>query len=333
MTDIPDVPKTLLDACRYYADPKVCFATMLGVKWPDGKIVCLKCGGSKIGVIRTRQMLQCNSLVTVEGVEKKCGKQFSVKVGTIFEDSPLGLDKWLVAAWCIANAKNGISSCELGRALGVTQKTAWFMLMRIREAMKTKAARKLTGTIEGDETFVGGKAKNMHAAKREAKITGRGAVGKAIVQGLLKRGEGRRVSEFRGMVVNNTEEWSLCPNIYRNVASSAKVYTDAAPAYGSLAIRYFHSFTDHATRYVDGLVHVNGVENFWSLLKRMLHGTYVAVASFHLQRYVDEQAWRFNERDTNDAGRFAAVMLAVVGKRLTWRMLTAQNDAGFMGIK
>lgn len=147
--ETPGVPKTLLDACCYYADPKVCFETMLGVKWPDGKIVCPKCGGSKIGVIRTRQMLQCSSLVTVKGVEKKCGKQFSVKVGTIFEDSPLGLDKWLVAAWCIANAKNGISSCKLGRALGVTQKTAWFMLMRIREAMKTPAARKAARKLNG----------------------------------------------------------------------------------------------------------------------------------------------------------------------------------------
>lgn len=215
----------------------------------------------------------------------------------------------------------------------LTQKTAWFMLHRLREAMKTRTARKFRGTIEGDETFVGGRAKNMHAHKREAKITGRGAVGKAIVQGLLKRGEGKRVSEFRGMVVGNTEEWSLCPNIYRNVANGAKVFTDAAPAYGSLAIRYVHQFIDHATRYVEGLVHVNGVENFWSLLKRMLHGTYVAVANFHLQRYVDEEAFRYNERDTNDAGRFAELLLRVVGRRLTYRRLTAQGDAGFMGIR
>lgn len=325
MTDTPDVPKTLLDAVRYYSDPKVTFETMIGVKWPDGKITCPKCGGDAIGVIASRSMLQCKA--------KGCRKQFSCKVGTIFEDSPLGLDKWFVAAWCIANAKNGISSLELGRALGVTQKTAWFMLHRLREAMKTRTARKWNGTIEGDETFVGGRAKNMHAEKRERVIKGRGAVGKAIVQGLLRRGEGRRVSEFRGMVVGNTEEWTLCPNVYRNVANNATVYTDAAPSYSSLAVRYYHSFIDHATRYVSGLVHVNGVENFWSLLKRMLHGTYVAVASFHLQRYVDEEAFRYNQRDTNDAGRFAELLLRVVGRRLTYRTLTAQNDAGFMGLR
>lgn len=320
-----DTPATLVAAVRHYADPKVCFETMLSVKWPDGKVTCPKCGGDKIGTIATRQKLQCKTV--------GCRKQFSVKVGTIFEDSPLPLSHWFVAVWCIANAKNGISSLELGRALGVTQKTAWFMLMRIREAMKTSKARKLSGTIEGDETSIGGKAKNMHANKRERLIRGRGAVGKAIVQGLLQRGEGKRISQFRGMVVGNTEEDTLGPNIYRNVETGAKVYTDASPSYASLALRYWHSAIDHATRYVAGLVHVNGLENFWSLFKRTIRGTYVAVAAFHLDRYLDEQAWRFNERDTNDAGRFAAVLMAVVGKRLTYRVLTAQGDAGFMGIK
>lgn len=321
-----DTPQTLLDAVRYYSDPKVCFETMIAVKWPDGKITCPKCGGDGIGVITSRSMLQCKA--------KGCRKQFSVKVNTIFEESPLGLDKWFVAAWCIANAKNGISSLELGRALGVTQKTAWFMLHRIREAMKTRTGRKLSGEIEGDETFIGGKAKNMHAEKRERLIRGRGAVGKAIVQGLLQRGDGdKRISQFRGFVVGNTEEYTLCPNVWRNVENGAKVYTDAAPSYAALALRYFHAYVDHLNRYVKGRVHVNGLENFWSLLKRMLRGTYVAVSAFHLTRYLDEQAFRFNERDTNDAGRFAAVLLAVVGKRLTYRVLTAQGDAGFMGIR
>lgn len=321
-----DTPQTLLAAVRYYTDPKVCFETMLSVKWPDGKITCPKCGGESVGVIRSRSMLQCKT--------KECRKQFSVKVGTIFEDSPLGLDKWFVAVWCIANAKNGISSLELGRALGVTQKTAWFMLHRIREAMKTRTARKLSGEVEGDETFIGGKAKNMHKDRREKLIRGRGAVGKAIVQGLLERPQrDRDVSQFRGFVVPNTEEYTLCPNVWRNVESGARVYTDATPSYRSLALRYFHSYVDHLTRYVKGHVHVNGLENFWSLFKRSIRGTYVAVAAFHLQRYLDEQTFRFNERNTNDAGRFAAVMLAVVGKRLTYRVLTSKDDAGFMGIR
>lgn len=177
-----NVPDTLLDAVRYYTDLKVCFTTMLAVKWPNGNPTCPKCGGDKVGVVESRSVLQCKA--------KGCRKQFSVKVDTIFEDSPLGLDKWFVAVWCIANAKNGISSHELGRALGVTQKTAWFMLHRIRLAMKTNTFHKMNGEIESDETFIGGKAKNMHAGKREKLIRGRGAVGKAIVQGLIKRGDG-----------------------------------------------------------------------------------------------------------------------------------------------
>jgi transposase-like protein len=320
-----DTPQTLLDAVRYYSDPKVCFETMLAVKWPDGKITCPKCGGESVGVIRSRSMLQCKV--------KECRKQFSVKVGTIFEDSPLGLDKWFVAVWCIANAKNGISSLELGRALGVTQKTAWFMLHRVREAMKTRTARKLSGEVEGDETFIGGKAKNMHVGKREKLIRGRGAIGKAIIQGLLERTEGDNLSQFRGYVVPNTEAQTLCVNVFRNVEPGSRVYTDALPAYGDLAMRYFHSYVDHMTKYVSARVHTNGLENFWSLFKRAIRGTYVAVASFHLERYLDEQAFRFNQRGTNDAGRFQRVLNAVVGKRLTYRVLTAKNDAGFMGIR
>lgn len=318
-------PETLMDAVRYYTDPRVCFETMLAVKWPDGKVVCPKCGGESVGVIRSRSMLQCRA--------KECRKQFSVKIGTIFEDSPLGLDKWFVAVWCIANAKNGISSMELGRALGVTQKTAWFMLHRIRLAMRTKSFRKLSGEVESDETFIGGRSENMHKRQREKRIKGRGAVGKAIVQGLLERTQGENLSEFRGFVVPNTSEETLCPNVLRNVAADSHVYTDALPSYGSLANRYYHRAVDHLTKYVAGRVHTNGLENFWSLLKRSIRGTYVAVADFHLGRYLDEQAFRFNQRGLNDAGRFRRVLGAVVGKRLTYRTLTAQDDAGFMGIR
>ncbi len=319
MTD--NLPKTLIEAVTYYSDPRVCFETMLGVKWPDGKVVCPKCGHDQVYVIRTRSLLQCKA--------KECQKQFSVKVGTIFEDSPLSLWKWLVAVWSVANCKNGISSLELGRALGVTQKTAWFMGHRIRLAMRTKTFRKLAGEVESDETFIGGASKNMHAHKREKAIRGRGPVGKAIIQGLLERGG---LSQFRGFVVPNTEEYTLCPNVFRHVETGAKVYTDAAPSYGALGIRYFHACVDHLTKYVSGRVHTNGLENFWSLLKRMIRGTYVAVASFHLERYLDEETWRFNNRDVGDGVRFQRVLAAVVGKRITYRLLTGRDDAGFMGI-
>jgi transposase-like protein len=312
-------PKSLLAAVRYFSDPKVCFETMLGAKYPDGKITCPKCGCDKVGVIVSRSLLQCKT--------KDCRKQFSVKVGTIFEDSPLGLDKWFVAVWCIANAKNGISSCELSRSLEVTQKTAWFMLHRVRLAMKTGTFRKLAGEVEVDETFVGGKAKNMHKRKRAETISGRGPVGKAIVQGLLERG-----GEVRASVVANTDDNTLQTTVRRNVEFNSDVYTDAAPAYGGLALNYFHACVDHVNKYVVGKVHTNGLENFWSLLKRSLKGSYVSVSPVHLERYVDEQVFRYNERKADDAGRFRRVLAATLGKRLTYRVLTAQNDAGFMGI-
>lgn len=175
-----EMPRSLMQAVRYFADREVCEKYMRSIKWPDGKITCPDCGSERIGEVKTRHLLRCLD----------CRKQIRSKVGTIFEDSPLGLDKWFVAVWCIANAKNGISSLELSRALGVRQPTAWFMLHRIRLAMKTKTFRKLQGTVEGDETFIGGRAKNMHAKRRAAIIKGRGAVNKAIVQGLLERGDG-----------------------------------------------------------------------------------------------------------------------------------------------
>ena len=315
----PETPQSLLEAVRYFTDPKVCFETMLGVKYPDGNIACPKCGGA-VGVVRSRSLLQCKA--------KGCRKQFSVKVGTIFEDSPLGLDKWFVAVWCIANAKNGISSHELGRALDVTQKTAWFMLHRVRLAMKTPAFRKLAGEVESDETFIGGKARNMHKHKREKKIRGRGASGKTIVQGLLERD-----GEARMQIVKATDDITLQKTVRENVEFGAVLYTDALPSYAVLGMNYWHYAVDHLTKYVTGRVHTNGLENFWSLLKRTLKGTYVAVAPFHLERYLDEQTFRFNQRRTGDGARFRRVLSAVVGKRLTYRVLTATDDAGFMGIK
>jgi transposase-like protein len=315
---ITDLPQSLIEAVRYFSDLAICNKYMQAIKWPDGKIVCPKCESERIGQIATRHMLRC----------KDCRKQFSAKVGTLFEDSPLGLDKWFVAVWCISNSKNGISSHELGRALDVTQKTAWFMLHRIREAMKTGSFRKLEGEVETDETFIGGKARNMHKAKREAKIKGRGTVSKTIVHGLLERG-----GEARMSVVRDTEGATLQPLVHQNVERGSAVYSDAMPSYRGLDGAYGHQFIDHASKYVEGRVHTNGLENFWSLLKRTLAGTYVSVRPFHLTRYLDEQAFRFNRRLGSDASRFYEVLSAVVGKRLTYRVLTAQGDAGFMGIR
>lgn len=299
-------PETLIEAVRYFSDIDLCNEYMKQLKWPDGKIVCPACGGDRIGEIKTRRMLRC----------KDCRKQFSYKVGTIFEDSPLGLDKWFVAVWCVTNAKNGISSHELARALGVTQKSAWHMLHRIRLAMQDRPKSKLRGTVEADETFVGGKGKNMHKAKRKAKIKGRGTVGKMIVQGVLERG-GRVVAG----VVKDSKRRTLQPNVRQVVDQGATVYTDALKSYEGLEDTYLHETIDHAREYVRGDCHTNSMENFWSLLKRCINGTYISVMPWHLSRYVDEQAYRYNYRKTSDSQRFADAMSKTIGKRLTYAAL------------
>jgi len=304
-----DHPETLLEAVRHFSDLDVCHEYMVRVKWPDGKICCPKCGGINIGEIKSRRMFQCKT--------KDCRKQFSTKVGTIFEDSPLGLDKWFVAVWCIVNAKNGISSHELSRALGITQKSTWHMLHRVRLAMQTKSFSKQTGIVESDETLVGGLSKNMHRDRRKEKVKGTGPTGKIVVQGLLQRG-----GEVRAVIVANQKHETLHETIHQNVAPGSEVYTDQLRSYAGLDQQYVHKIINHAKGYVEGRVHTNGIENFWSLLKRGLSGTYVAVAPFHLFRYLDEQTFRFNKRKGNDRTRFIEAMLSVVGKRLTFAELT-----------
>lgn len=323
MTIAPDeMPRSLMQAVRYFADREVCEKYMRSIKWPDGKITCPACGSERIGEVKTRHLLRCLD----------CRKQIRSKVGTIFEDSPLGLDKWFVAVWCVANCKNGISSHELARALDIRQPSAWFMLHRIRAAMECGGIDKFDGPAEADTTYVGGAAKNMHAAKREKRIKGRGAVGKAIVHGVLQRGDDQTPSQVRAEVVGSDDAERLLSCVRRNVRKGVAVFTDAASAYSDLLRTYWHETVDHSQAYVRGIVHTNGLENFWSLFKRALGGTYIAVAPFHLHRYVSEQAFRFNERRRDDAGRFWQLLKGVVGKRLTYRVLTAQDDAGFMGI-
>ena len=236
------------------------------------------------------------------------------------EDSPIGLDKWLTAIWMIANDKNGISSYEIHRGLGITQKSAWFLLHRIRLAMQQGTLEKLSGPIEADETFIGGKARNMHKSKRAAKIQGRGPVGKAIVMGILER-----AGEVRTKVVENRDRETLQAEIREHVELGAEVMTDALPSYEGLNPDYVHQVVNHALEYVRGHVHTNGIENFWSLVKHCLGGTYVSVMPFHLFRYLDEQSFRFNHRKDNDAGRFLKACSSMTGRRLTYKDLTGKT--------
>jgi transposase-like protein len=321
-----DAPRTLREAIIHFSDADVCLDFVKQIRWADG-VVCPVCNGKEVSFLSTRRIWKC----------KGCKKQFSAKVGTIFEDSPIGFEKWLPALWLIASAKNGISSYELHRALGVTQKTAWFMLHRIRLAMQSGSIEKTKGPIEADETFIGGKASNMHKAKRKEKIQGRGATGKEIVMGILDRGERKEAQEqakkggtgstVRVKHIPNTKQVTLHGEIKANVEPGAEVFTDAFPGYEGLNPDYIHSAVDHAICYVIGNVHTNGLENFWCLLKRTLRGTHVSVNEEHLFRYLDEQAFRFNERQGNDSDRFLAVLRGTEGKRLTYEQLTDSLSA------
>ena len=311
-------PETLLEAVRYFANEDVALAFVANLRWPSGKPVCPRCGAEDShSFLSTRRLWKCRA----------CKKQFSVKVGTIFEDSPLSLSKWLPAMWMLANCKNGISSHELARALGITQKSAWFMLHRIRLAMQSDSFQKIDGEVEVDETFIGGKARNMHKDKRARVIKGRGAMGKIAVMGLLERhGKGgQKASRVRTRIIKDTRRPTLHGNVREHVQTGAAVFTDAHSGYTGLDREYVHKVIDHAECYVRGNVHTNGLENFWSLLKRGLKGTYVSVEPFHLFRYLDEQCFRFNERDTNDRGRFLMVAASIVGKRLMYRQLIGQG--------
>ena len=304
-------PKTLQEAIQFYSDRDVCQAALADARWPDGRVICPHCGSDLVAYLTNQRRWQCRS--------KHPRRQFSVKVGTIFEDSPIGLDKWFTAIWLIAGAKNGISSYEIHRAIGVTQKTAWFMLHRIRLAMQTQSFDKMGGDVEVDETYIGGKARNMHASRRAKK-----GIRKVAVMGLLERHPKKGHSQVRLRVPTNTRKYELQAQIHSAVDDGSTVHTDKFPSYDGLGTTYVHEVINHAEEYVRGNVHTNGVENFWSLLKRSLNGTYVSVEPFHLFRYLDEQAYRFNNRRDTDAGRFARVLDAVTGRRVTYGQLTGR---------
>ena len=317
-----DCPETLLEAVRYFSDLDRCEDLMKHLRWPGGEPKCPECGSKNVGEIKTRRLLRC----------RECRRQIYTKRGTIFEDSPIGLDKWFVALWSIANCKNGISSHELARAIGVQQKTAWFMLHRIRTAIEIDGGDKFEGPAEADTTYVGGLAENMHKSKREKIIKGRGAVGKTPVHGVLQRGDEEGPSQVRAIVLSREDGNTLTGEIRRSVKAGREVYTDEARAYEGVAMTHAHAAIDHSREYVVGNVHTNGIENFWSLLKRTLGGTYVAVAPFHLGRYVAEQVYRFNAREGSDFDRFREVLSRVFGRRLMYRVLTGRDGAGFMGL-
>jgi len=325
------IPKSLIEMIRYFSDVDVCIEFVASLRWLDGKAVCPHCESQNVGFLKTRRIWKCRG----------CRKQFSVKTGTIFEESPIALDRWLMAIWLVVNCKNGISSYEIARDLKVTQKSAWFMLHRIRLALRNGAWSMMGGpeggAVEVDEAYIGGKPRNMHR-DRKLKIARRKSEtpdwkgsgpqgGKAAVMGMYDR-ESRQV---RAKVVPNTKRETLQAEILNNIQHGSAIYTDQAVAYDNLKDKYVHETVSHVDHYVRGQVHTNCLENFWSLMKRGLSGTYVAVEPFHLDRYVDEQVFRFNNRSTrenplDDADRFMLAVSQISGKRLTYAELTGKVE-------
>jgi transposase-like protein len=317
-----EFPKSLMQAIRYFADPDVCVEFVGSMRWPNG-VACPHCDSTKVSFLKSRRIWKC--------MAKECHKQFSAKTGTVFEDSPIALNKWMVAVWLTVNCKNGISSYELGRDLKITQKSAWFMLHRIRVALDSGDWSKMGGPeggpVESDETFIGADPRKMHADKRQARYKGINARPKVPVFGVLDR----RLRQVRARVVPNVKRETLQNAVLNQVMRGSKVYTDAAVGYDHLAKEFVHEVVNHMQEYVRGEVHTQGLDNFWSLLKRTLRGTYVAVEPFHLDRYVTEQVFRYNNRATEDnpledSDRFVLAVSQIAGKRLTYAELTGKVE-------
>lgn len=317
-------PQTLIESVRFFSDPAICRGILADRRWPNGAI-CPRCGGAAPWFKQAKGIWRC----------RVCRRDFSVKVGTIFEDSPKSLTKWFPAIWLVSSSKKSVSSPQLAKAIGVTQKTAWFMLHRIRLLMRDESRGKFSGQIEADETFVGGRSRNMHKDRRARLLEGkaRGTTGKAVVMGVLERTSNKRASRVRAKVIKTNNRHALIAEIRRNVQMDGRstVYTDALRAYERPSRwtprdNYTHEAIDHAIAYVNGLIHTNGLENFWSLFKRTIVGTHHSVSPEHLDRYLDDATYRFNTRKLSDSDRFADTVSVAEGRRLTYRELTGKVE-------
>jgi transposase-like protein len=314
-------PKSLQEAVVYFSNQDNCIDYLSSRRWPDSKVVCPGCGSDRVSFNANRRTWKCST--------HHAKREFSIKVGTIMEDSPIGLDKWLMTMWMVTNCKNGVSSYEIERDVKVTQKSAWFMLHRIRLAMQDEDKGQLCGEVEADETFIGGKARNMHKSVHQRRIvsSGQSYKDKTVVMGILERG-----GRVRTQVIADRQKHTVQPIVREHVEAGSALYTDEMGGYKGLDKEYVHQIIDHAVKYVNGRVHTNGMENFWSLLKRGLCGTYVAVEPYHLFRYLDEQVFRYSNRATKakpvtDSDRFDKVVRRIVGKRLTFAELTGKVGA------
>ena len=320
-----ELQMTFQQAVQWFTDFDRCFSFMTKLRWPDGKVTCPRCGSQHVKYLDNARVWKCYA--------KHSSAKFSLKTGTVFEDSPLGLEMWLPVVWMVVNCKNGVSSWEIHRHMGVTQKTAWFMLHRVRLAMQDDlTGGMLSGDVEVDETFIGGKMRNMHKDRKvEAQKGGHRDGNKTIVMGILERASGSKQKRVRASIISDRKRKTMAPEIAAHVEEGTTIHSDEFGVSWQMPEKYDHQMVNHLSNYVQGNVHTNGIENFWSLLKRGIGGTYVAVEPFHLFRYVDEQAFRFNTRKDgegeviSDFDRFKMALSQIVGKRLTYKALTGKE--------
>ena len=299
---------SLLQMLQAFPDEESCIRHLDQLRWPTG-IICAWCGESRrIQRYQSRPIHKCGD----------CGKQFSVRKGTIFEESRLPLRKWFVASWLITSHRKGIPSTELAREIGVTQKTAWFMLQRLREVAGSMNGDggTLNGVVEADETYIGGKERNKHAVHRLNQ--GRGAVGKQAVVGVRAR-----TGEVRTAPVPDTSRRTLAHFLHANISPDSILYTDGHPGYAGLGYR--HEAVEHSVgEYVRGMAHTNGIESFWALLKRGYIGIFHHFTWKHLHRYLNEFEARCNfGRELKGGQRFDAMLESSPGLRLTYERLVA----------
>jgi transposase-like protein len=303
-------PRNLLEAVMYFSDKKRAQDFFVALRWPQG-VACPRygCGSCSVSYVPNYWQWYCRS----------CKRRFTVKIGTPLEDSPLGLEKWIPVAWMMCGDRNGVSSCEIARTVGVTQKTAWFMLQRVRLILKDESSDKFLGPVEVDETYIGGKAESTDTNSETGKLMPTGPQeNKTIVAGIVER-----KGNVRAFVVPNVQKATLQPIIEKNVTTGATVYTDALRSYSRLDEKYQHHAVNHAIEYVNGHIHTNTIENFWSCLKHTLIGTYICASPEHMERYLDEQIFRYNNQDAKDAERTRIALKQVEGKRIMYKNLTA----------